>query len=85
MDGFEEPRSLARLNGTAGRRARSPQTGRHEHARRDQRSIKTRIAELQTTMPPDFKITYTRDQSKFISESFHAVQEHLIWAASSPR
>ena len=42
-------------------------------------SIKTadrRAAE--STLPPDFKITYTRDQSKFISDSFHAVQEHLI-------
>ena len=41
-------------------------------------SIKTRIADLQKTLPPDFNITYTRDQSKFIADSFHAVQEHLI-------
>ena len=40
-------------------------------------SIKARITELQKSMPPDFRVTYTRDQSKFISDSFHAVQEHL--------
>ncbi len=49
--------------------------------------VKERIDELQKTLPPDFKITYTRDQSTFIEESFKAVQEHLIlgglFAASS--
>src|SRR4029453_18021798 len=29
-------------------------------------------------LPSDFKVSYTRDQSKFIADSFHAVQEHLI-------
>jgi divalent metal cation (Fe/Co/Zn/Cd) transporter len=40
--------------------------------------VKTRIADLRGTMPPDFRISYTRDQSNFISESFKAVQENLI-------
>ncbi|HYI96273.1 MAG TPA: efflux RND transporter permease subunit, partial [Bryobacteraceae bacterium] len=77
VDGFEEPRSLARLNGTPAvvlevRKQAGTNTLDVIN------SIKTRIAELQASMPSDFKITYTRDQSKFISDSFHAVQEHLV-------
>ena len=59
-------------------RARSSQAGRHEHARRDQLHQGRASPSCRSTMPPDFKVTYTRDQSKFISDSFHAVQEHLI-------
>ncbi len=77
VDGFEEPRSLARLNGTPGvvlEVRKQAGTNTLEVIE----SIKARIGELQKTLPPDFKITYTRDQSKFIADSFHAVQEHLI-------
>jgi HAE1 family hydrophobic/amphiphilic exporter-1 len=77
VDGFEEPRSLARLNGAPAVVLEvRKQAGTNTLSVIE--SIKTRIAALQSTMPPDFKITYTRDQSKFISDSFHAVQEHLI-------
>src|SRR5688500_17435206 len=68
VDGYEEPRSLAKLNGQpavvlevrkqAGTNTLQVIT-----------DIKDRIAALQTTMPADFKISYTRDQSTFISES----------------
>jgi HAE1 family hydrophobic/amphiphilic exporter-1 len=77
VDGFEEPRSLARLNGTPGvvlEVRKQAGTNTLEVIE----SIKARIGELQKTLPPDFQITYTRDQSKFIADSFHAVQEHLI-------
>lgn len=76
-DGFEESRSLARLNGLPGvvlEIRKQAGTNTLDVIQ----SIKTRIGELQNTLPPDFRITYTRDQSKFISDSFHAVQEHLI-------
>jgi HAE1 family hydrophobic/amphiphilic exporter-1 len=77
VDGFEEPRSLARLNGEPAvvlevRKQAGTNTLQVIE------DIKTRIAELQKALPPDYRISYTRDQSKFISESFHAVQEHLI-------
>ena len=77
QDGFEEPRSMARLDGQAAvvleiRKQAGTNTLDVING------VKDRIAELRKNMPADFKITYTRDQSKFISESFHAVQEHLI-------
>jgi HAE1 family hydrophobic/amphiphilic exporter-1 len=77
VDGYEEPRSLAKLNGQPAvvlevRKQAGTNTLQVIS------DIKERIAGLQKMMPSDFKITYTRDQSTFISESFHAVQEHLI-------
>ena len=76
-DGVEEPQSLARLDGTPAvvlevRKQSGTNTLDVIHA------VKARIDELSKTLPPDFKITYTRDQSTFIEESFKAVQEHLI-------
>jgi HAE1 family hydrophobic/amphiphilic exporter-1 len=76
-DGVEEPRSLARLDGEPAvvmevRKQSGTNTLDVIHA------VKSRIAELAPTLPPDLKISYTRDQSTFIEESFKAVQEHLI-------
>lgn len=76
-DGVEEPRSLARLDGTNAvvlevRKQAGTNTLSVLHA------IKDRIKELQKTMPADYTISYTRDQSDFISDSFKSVQEHLI-------
>ncbi len=76
-DGYEEPRSIARLNGEpAVVLAVRKQAGTNTLdviAR-----VKERIEELKPLLPPDIKITYTRDQSGFIQAAFHAVQEHLI-------
>ncbi len=41
-------------------------------------NIKGRIEEIRGTLPRDFQITYTGDQSLFIEEAFKAVQEHLL-------
>jgi len=76
-DGVEEPRSLARLDGSPAvvlevRKQAGTNTLEVIQA------VKARIGELEKSLPPDFRITYTRDQSTFIQESFHAVQEHLI-------
>jgi hydrophobic/amphiphilic exporter-1 (mainly G- bacteria), HAE1 family len=77
VDGFEEPRSLAVLDGTEAVVLEvRKQAGTNTLSVIS--SIKERIAEIQKTLPPDYKITYTRDQSDFIADSFHAVQEHLI-------
>lgn len=76
-DGVEEPRSLARLDGVSAvvleiRKQSGTNTLNVIHA------VKERIESIKQTLPPDFQITYARDQSTFIEESFHAVQEHLI-------
>jgi len=76
-DGVEEPRSLARLDG---RDAVVLEVRKQAGTNTLDviQEIKDRITELRPTLPPDLHITYTRDQSGFIKESFHAVQEHLI-------
>jgi HAE1 family hydrophobic/amphiphilic exporter-1 len=76
-DGAEEPRSLARLNGRPAvvlevRKQSGTNTVAVIHA------VKARMEALKRGLPPDVRVTYTGDQSKFIEESFRAVQEHLI-------
>ena len=76
-DGVEEPRSLARLDGRPAialevRKQSGTNTLDVIHG------VKKRIDDLRPSLPPDFRITYTRDQSTFIEESFAAVQEHLL-------
>ncbi len=41
-------------------------------------SVKQRMAEIQKTLPPDITIAVTRDQSEFIENSLHAIEEHLV-------
>ncbi|MCC6537063.1 MAG: efflux RND transporter permease subunit, partial [Bryobacterales bacterium] len=76
-DGFEEPRSIARLDGVSAvvlevRKQAGTNTLEVIQA------VKDRIGELQPLLPPDFRIAYTRDQSDFIKEAFAAVEEHLV-------
>jgi hydrophobic/amphiphilic exporter-1 (mainly G- bacteria), HAE1 family len=40
--------------------------------------VKERMAKIIPTLPPDMKIAITRDQSEFIENSLHAIEEHLI-------
>jgi HAE1 family hydrophobic/amphiphilic exporter-1 len=40
--------------------------------------VKERMAEIIPTLPPDLKVAVTRDQSEFIENSLHAIEEHLI-------
>ncbi|MCP5117520.1 MAG: efflux RND transporter permease subunit, partial [bacterium] len=76
-DGVEEPRSLARLDGVPAVLLEvRKQAGTNTLEVID--NIKQRVAELQATLPPDFSISFNRDQSAFIFDSFKAVQEHLI-------
>lgn len=77
VDGFEEPRSLARLNGeSAVVLAVRKQSG--TNSLDVIAAVKARIEQLKPSLPPDFKITYARDQSGFIEAAFEAVQEHLV-------
>ncbi|MBC8068124.1 MAG: efflux RND transporter permease subunit [Deltaproteobacteria bacterium] len=41
-------------------------------------ALRERIAEVEQTIPPAFKLEIVRDESEFISNSIHAVQEHLV-------
>lgn len=76
-DTFEEPRSLALLNSSpAVVLAFRKQAGTNTLdviAR-----VKSRVDELRPSLPPDFELSYARDQSGFIEAAFHAVQEHLV-------
>jgi len=40
--------------------------------------VKERMAEIQPTLPKDLNVAITRDQSEFIENSLHAIEEHLI-------
>jgi HAE1 family hydrophobic/amphiphilic exporter-1 len=76
-DAYEQPRSLARLDNTPAvvlEVRKQAGTNTLEVIQ----GVKDRVAELQTSLPPDFRVTFARDQSTFIEESFHAVQEHLV-------
>ncbi|MEZ5403612.1 MAG: efflux RND transporter permease subunit [Bryobacteraceae bacterium] len=77
VDGYEEPRSLARLDGAPAvvleiRKQAGTNTLSVIQA------VKDRVEELRPLVPADFQIAYTRDQSYFIEEAFHAVEEHLV-------
>jgi HAE1 family hydrophobic/amphiphilic exporter-1 len=77
IDGFEEPRSVARLDGKPAvvlQVRKQAGTNTLEVIAR----VKERLEELKPMLPPDFRISFARDQSGFIQAAFNAVQEHLI-------
>jgi HAE1 family hydrophobic/amphiphilic exporter-1 len=41
-------------------------------------AIRTRMAEIQKSLPPTFEVRMVRDDSEFIRASLHAIEEHLI-------
>ncbi len=40
--------------------------------------VKERMAGIIPTLPPDFNVAIIRDQSEFIENSLHAIEEHLV-------
>lgn len=40
--------------------------------------VKERMNKIIPTLPPDMKVAITRDQSEFIENSLHAIEEHLV-------
>jgi len=42
------------------------------------RNVKQRMANIMPTLPDDMKVAVIRDQSEFIENSLHAIEEHLI-------
>ena len=43
--------------------------------------VKSRMANIIPTLPKDFKVAVIRDQSEFIENSLHAIEEHLVMGA----
>jgi HAE1 family hydrophobic/amphiphilic exporter-1 len=41
-------------------------------------ALRERIGEIQADLPPSYQLEIVRDESEFITNSIHAVQEHLI-------
>lgn len=79
-DGAEEIRSEARLNGQpAVTLVVAKQSGQNTVA--VARAIKERLAEIQGTLPPSYTVRVVGDNSIFIENSLHAIEEHLIVGA----
>jgi hydrophobic/amphiphilic exporter-1 (mainly G- bacteria), HAE1 family len=77
FDTVEEPRSIARLNGSqAVSLMIRKQSGTNTVTVVD--AVLARLERIKTTLPPDIKIQTTRDQSLFIRRSFSEIQHHLI-------
>ena len=76
-DGFEEPRGLARQDGKAAVSLLvRKQSGTNTVKVAD--TIKSRLEELKTQLPPDMRADVIRDQSRFIKASVDSINEHLI-------
>jgi HAE1 family hydrophobic/amphiphilic exporter-1 len=79
-DAFEEPRSLARLDGVnAVSLVVQKQSG--VNTVRVVEDVKARLSLLQATLPPDMTTEVIRDQSRFIKKSIEEVKFHLLLAA----
>jgi HAE1 family hydrophobic/amphiphilic exporter-1 len=79
-DSFEEPRSLARLDG---RNAVSLIVQKQSGANTVKvvERVRHRLAELQSLLPPDIETFVVKDQSRFIVRSIEELNFHLVVAA----
>ncbi|HEY2846426.1 MAG TPA: efflux RND transporter permease subunit, partial [Pyrinomonadaceae bacterium] len=76
-DGAEELRSEARLNGNpAVTLVVAKQSGQNTVA--VAHDIKARLAEIAPTLPKGFEVRIVGDNSIFIENSLHSIEEHLI-------
>ncbi|MGE5849937.1 MAG: efflux RND transporter permease subunit, partial [Candidatus Methylomirabilota bacterium] len=77
VDGTEEARTISRFNGeNAISLLVRKQSGTNTVKVVD--AVKTRLAQIAITLPPDYKVQTVRDQSRFIRRSFEEVQTHMI-------
>ena len=79
-DSYEEPRSLARLDGDSAvslvvQKQSGVNTVQLVH------DVKERLATIKETLPPDIAMEIIRDQSRFIEKSIEEVKFHLLLAA----
>ena len=76
-DGAEELRTEARLNGQpAVTLIVSKQSGQNTVA--VARELKDRLKEIEPTLPANYKVQIIGDNSIFIENSLHSIEEHLI-------
>src|ERR671939_307008 len=76
-DSGADPSSISSLNGGAAvTLAIRKQSGSNTVAVIN--AVKQRMAEVIPTLPKDLKFVIVRDQSEFIENSLHAIEEHLI-------
>jgi hydrophobic/amphiphilic exporter-1 (mainly G- bacteria), HAE1 family len=76
-DGAEELRSQALLNGQpAVTLIVSKQSGQNTVAVANE--VKERLKELEPTLPKDYRVQIIGDNSIFIENSLHAIEEHLL-------
>jgi HAE1 family hydrophobic/amphiphilic exporter-1 len=78
-DSFEEPRTLARLDGTgAVSLVIQKQSGQNTVQVVD--AVRARLEQLRPVLPPDITTEVIRDQSRFIRKSIEEVKFHLLLA-----
>ncbi len=79
-DSFEEPRTMARLDGVnAVSLVVRKQSGMNTVRVVD--DLKQRLAEIKEALPPDIETVIIRDNSRFIRKSIEEVKFHLLLAA----
>ena len=77
IDTGEDPTSVSMLDGRPAMTvAVRKQSGVNTVALAD--AIKTRMADIQKTLPPNVEVRLVRDDSEFINASLHAIEEHLM-------
>ena len=77
VDGEEEPRTFARLNGeSAVSMVIRKQSGTNTVAVVDR--VRAKLAEIQRALPQDIRFEVVRDLSRFIRRSFDEVQDHVL-------
>jgi HAE1 family hydrophobic/amphiphilic exporter-1 len=76
-DTDEEPQSLATLDGRSVVIVQvQKQSGTNTVAVVD--ALTARIAEIRAALPPSYEVQIVRDESEFIRNAIHAVEEHLV-------
>ncbi|MCX7640060.1 MAG: efflux RND transporter permease subunit [Pyrinomonadaceae bacterium] len=76
-DGVEEVRSESRLNGNpAVTLIVSKQSG--QNTVEVARAVKERLEEIKSTLPPNYEVKVVADNSIYIENALHAIEEHLI-------
>ncbi len=76
-DGAEELRSESRLNGLpAVTLVVAKQSGQNTVA--TARAVKAKLAEIMPGLPPNYTIRIVADNSIFIENSLHSIEEHLV-------
>ena len=77
IDGTEEPSSAGTLDGQSVVLVQiRKQSGTNTVAVVDM--LRERVAEIRRELPPAYRIEIVRDESEFIRNSVHAVEEHLV-------